>query len=136
MIKANGKVYLSWDDIEQSVDKLCKQISEQSRTITSVTGLKRGGLIPAVLISHKLNIPYVDSIHPNTLVVDDICDTGETLGFNPLEAPTAVLHYKPTAKLKPTFYAEEVGNDWIVYPWERKDSEPIQDYLSFPNIKD
>ena len=135
MIKANGKVYLSWDDIEQSVDKLCKQISDRSRTITSVTGLQRGGLIPAVLISHKLNIPYVDSIHPNTLVVDDICDTGETLSFV-LEAPTAVLHYKPTAKLKPTFYAEEVGNDWIVYPWERKDSEPIQDYLSFPNIKD
>jgi len=136
MIKANGKVYLSWDDITQSVDILCKQISESTTTITSITGLHRGGLIPAVMISHKLNIPYVQSIHPNTLVVDDICDTGETLGFNPLEAPTAVLHYKPTAKLKPTFYAEEVGDDWIVYPWERKDSQPIQDYLAFPNIKD
>ena len=136
MVKANGKVYLSWDDITQSVDKLCKQISESTTTITSVTGLQRGGLIPAVMISHKLNLPYVYSIHPTTLVVDDICDTGETLNFILGEIPTAVLHYKPTANHTPTFYAEEVGNDWIVYPWERKDSEPIQDYLSFPNIKD
>jgi hypothetical protein len=29
----------------------------------------------------------------------------------------------------PTYYAEEVDNEeWIVYPFEREDSEPIQDY--------
>jgi hypoxanthine phosphoribosyltransferase len=128
-LKADGKIYLSWDDIETLVDNLCKQITEKTRTVTSVTGLQRGGLIPAVMISHKLNIPYVYSIHPTTLVIDDICDTGETLNFILGGVPTAVLHYKPTANHKPTFYAQEVGDEWIVYPWERKDSEAIQDYL-------
>ena len=128
-LKADGKIYLSWDDIETLVDNLCKQITEKTRTVTSVTGMQRGGLIPAVMISHKLNIPYVYSIHPTTLVIDDICDTGETLNFILGGAYTAVLHYKPTAKHKPTFYAQEVGDEWIVYPWERKDSEAIQDYL-------
>jgi hypoxanthine phosphoribosyltransferase len=128
-LKADGKIYLSWDDIETLVDNLCKQISEKTRTVTSVTGLQRGGLIPAVMVSHKLNLPYVYSIHPTTLVIDDICDTGETLNFILGGVPTAVLHYKPTAKHKPTFYAQEVGDEWIVYPWERKDSEAIQDYL-------
>jgi hypothetical protein len=80
-LKADGKIYLSWDDIETLVDNLCKQITEKTRTVTSVTGLQRGGLIPAVMISHKLNLPYVHSIHPTTLVIDDICDTGETLNF-------------------------------------------------------
>ena len=135
MIKANGKVYLSWDDIEQSVNQLCEYINKSELKITAVTGVERGGLIPAVMVSHKLNLPYIYSIDTTTLVIDDICDTGETL--NMLLTPlTAALHYKPTAKHKPTFYAEEVGNEWIVYPWERKDSKPIQDYLAFPNIKD
>ena len=127
-LKADGKIYLSWDDIETLVNQLCEWIDKSELPITSVTGIERGGLIPAVMISHRLNLPYVHSIHPNTLVIDDICDTGETLNLI-LEAPTAVLHYKPTAKHKPTFYAKEVGDEWLVYPWERKDSEPIQDYL-------
>lgn len=127
-IKANGKVYLSWDDITDGVDKLCKQIENSKLEIKSVTGLKRGGLIPAVLISHKLDIPYVESININTLVVDDICDTGETL-LGIVTPFTAVLHHKPAAKFRPTFFGEEVGDEWIVYPWERKDAEAIQDYL-------
>ena len=127
-LKANGKVYLSWDDIETLTDNLCEVISLSDIRITSVTGMERGGLIPAVMISHKLNIPYVYSISRTTLVIDDICDSGETLN-NILTPLTAVLHYKPTAKHKPTFFAQEVGNEWVVYPWERKDSETIQDYL-------
>lgn len=127
-LKANGKIYISWDDIETLTDDLCKVISKSGKQILSVTGLQRGGLIPAVMISHKLNIPYVYSINSTTLVIDDICDTGETL--NNLVTPlTAVLHYKTEANHKPTFFAQEVGNEWIVYPWERKDSDAIQDYL-------
>jgi hypoxanthine phosphoribosyltransferase len=42
---------------------------------------------------------------------------------------TATLHYKPTAGFTPDFYAKEVGTEWIVYPWESKDSDAVQDYL-------
>ena len=96
--------------------------------IDSVMGLPRGGLIPAVLISHELNLPFV--LHPgkNTLEVDDINDTGHTLSKAP-GAYWAVLHNKPTSKFKDCIYAKEVGNQWIVYPWEREDSEAIPDYL-------
>lgn len=127
-LRANGKLYLSWDDITTLVDTLCEQISQSDIKIASVIGLKRGGLIPAVMISHKLNIPYVHFANSTTLVVDDICDTGETLSNLALPL-TAVLHYKPTAKHIPIFFAQEVGDEWIVYPWEREDSEAIQDYL-------
>jgi hypoxanthine phosphoribosyltransferase len=127
-IKANNKVYLSWDDINTLVEELCKVIVASGKQIKSITGVERGGLIPAVMISHKLNIPYVTRINKGTLVVDDICDTGETLK-NMVTGYTATLHYKPTAIHKPDFYSEEVGPEWIVYPWERSDSEAIQDYL-------
>ena len=121
-------MYLSWDDISVLVEDLCDTIASSGAEITSITGIKRGGLIPAVMISHKLNIPYVDRINKDTLVVDDICDTGETLKKS-IAMYTATLHYKPTAKFTPDFYAKEVGTEWIVYPWERKDSDAVQDYL-------
>ena len=121
-------MYLSWDDINVLVEDLCDTIASSGAEITSITGIKRGGLIPAVMISHKLNIPYVDRINKDTLVVDDICDTGETLKKS-IAMYTATLHYKPTATFTPDFYAKEVGTEWIVYPWERKDSDAVQDYL-------
>lgn len=127
-LKIGNKMFISWDDINILVDELCSTISKSGAEIKSITGIERGGLIPAVMISHKLNIPYVTKINKYTLVVDDICDTGETLkktvaGF------TATLHYKKTAIFTPDFYSKEVGTEWIVYPWERNDSEAVQDYL-------
>jgi hypoxanthine phosphoribosyltransferase len=127
-LKIGNKMYLSWDDISVLVEDLCDTIASSGAEITSITGIKRGGLIPAVMISHKLNIPYVDRINKDTLVVDDICDTGETLKRS-IAMYTATLHYKPTAGFTPDFYAKEVGTEWIVYPWERKDSDAVQDYL-------
>lgn len=127
-LKIGNKVYISWDDINVLVEDLCDTIASSGAQITSITGIKRGGLIPAVMISHKLNIPYVDRINKDTLVVDDICDTGETLKKS-IAMYTATLHYKPTAGFTPDFYAKEVGTEWLVYPWERKDSDAVQDYL-------
>jgi len=127
-LKIGNKVYLSWDDINILVEDLCQTIASSGAEIKSITGIQRGGLIPAVMISHKLHIPYVSRINKDTLVVDDICDTGETLK-NTIGMYTATLHYKPTAIFTPDFYSKEVGTEWIVYPWERSDSETIQDYL-------
>jgi len=127
-LKIGNKVYLSWDDINILVEDLCHTIVSSGVQIKSITGIQRGGLIPAVMISHKLHIPYVSRINKDTLVVDDICDTGETLK-NTIGMYTATLHYKPTAVFTPDFYSKEVGTEWLVYPWERNDSESIQDYL-------
>ena len=128
MADTTSKVYLEWSEIHECVNILCKQIITEYPNIDSVMGLPRGGLIPAVLISHELNLPFV--LHPgkNTLVVDDINDTGHTLSKAP-GAYWAVLHNKPTSKFKDCIYAKEVGDQWLVYPWEREDSEAIPDYL-------
>lgn len=127
-LKIGNKVFVYWDDISVLVDELCNTITSSGVQIKSITGIERGGLIPAVMISHKLNIPYVNKINKDTLVIDDICDSGETLK-NTVAGYTATLHYKKTASFTPDFYSKEVGDEWIVYPWERTDSETIQDYL-------
>ena len=128
MEDTTSKIYLDWDEIQNCVEILCTKIFMDYPNIDSVMGLPRGGLIPAVLISHQLGLPFV--LHPgkNTIVVDDINDTGHTLSKAP-GAYWAVLHNKPTSKFKDCIYAKEVGDQWIVYPWEREDSEAIPDYL-------
>jgi hypoxanthine phosphoribosyltransferase len=128
--KYNNKIYISWEDIDYLTDILCEKIITDLPNIDSVFGLTRGGLIPAVIISHKLNLPWSEVMLPNTLVIDDIADTGHTL-INIIGCYTATLHYKPhTSKFKPDIYAQLYeDNEWVIYPWEKKDSKPIADYL-------
>ena len=54
MLKVDNKIYLSWDDVQRLVDKLCEKIITELPNIDSIYGIKRGGLIPAVMVSHKL----------------------------------------------------------------------------------
>ena len=128
-LKIENKIYLSWDDVNELVDKLCEKIITELPNIDSVFGLKRGGLIPAVMVSHKLGLPWSDVMLSNTLVIDDICDTGETLK-NTVGCYTAVLHHKPhTACYTPSICAvTHDGDEWLNYPWEMNNSKAIQDY--------
>jgi len=143
------KHYLNWITIENLVNTLHRVIIESEKKFDNIYGLPRGGLIPAVMLSHKMKIPLIQQkeITSNTLIVDDICDSGETLDklikkyqtlySFPFNLKTAVLHYKPhTSIIEPTFYACKFkSDDWVVYPWENKDSKPIQDYMQDYKIK-
>jgi len=135
------KCYVSWNEIDELVNSLTQQIAQSGIQFENIFGLQRGGLIPAVMVSHKLGIPMTKgTISPNTLIIDDICDSGVTFAnfFEthqkeyafPFNLNVACLHYKPqTSVFKPTFYSSIWNsNDWIVYPWEREDSNTIQDY--------
>ena len=130
------KLYLTWDDIKTAVENLAYQIKKSNIEISKIKGLQRGGLIPAVMLSHLLDIPMTENkiVSSSVLIVDDICDTGETLRiYKQLNHPIVTIHYKQTAIVEPTFYYSLTPQDkWIVYPWEQKESETIPDYLKRP----
>ena len=138
------KLFLNWKDIDNLIEDLCQKIqsTRPPHIIESVTGLPRGGLIPAVMVSHKTGIPFieVENLDPitwwkkknySTLVIDDICDSGKTLQYYQPYYTTATLHYKPeVSSIIPDIYCESVARDtWVVYPWEREDSKMIPDYV-------
>ena len=141
IMEKNDKLYLSWIDINNLVDELCQQITSSKIEVKDIFGLQRGGLIPAVMISHRMSIPMTKgTISSTTLIIDDICDSGTTFqeyftkhqveyAF-PFNLKTACLHFKPhTSNFIPTTWAKTIESDnWIVYPWEREDSKSIQDY--------
>ena len=130
------KVYLTWDDINRGLDKIYEKAGNNFRY---VSGIPRGGTVLAILYSHRFDVQYMERISPHyddILVIDDIADSGITIKGLRKDNPNiknniATIHYKNTSVARPDFYAEEIGADfgWIVYPWEKKDSNPIQDYL-------
>jgi hypoxanthine phosphoribosyltransferase len=133
MLELNGKVFLSWDDIEEQVNKLAGQINRMEKKPFYLYGVPRGGLIPATWLSHKTGIKYqqinssqiskvADLSH--VLIVDDICDSGKTIQKLKEDFPkclTATLYYKETAIDKPDIYGEIVGEEWLVFPWENNE---------------
>ena len=130
MIAKRNKIPLDWGEIDRLVDILCEKIITELPSIDSVMGLPRGGLIPAVMVSHRLGLPLVTLPEPHTLVIDDIADSGVTLTNTP-GIYTAVLHYKPhTSVFKPDLYSVLYkGDDFLQYPWETDEAAPIADYL-------
>ena len=136
------KLYVTWEQIEQDVDKIVSDLLKHA-DIDYVVGIPRGGLIIAVMISHRLGVKHMTIDHlekleefdldidkKKILIVDDISDSGQTLKRFRKEYTTATLDVRNTTIAIPQFYANWLDNaDWIVYPWERKDSKTIQDYL-------
>ena len=143
------KKYIIWEDIDKQVSNLASQINSNTGIeVDYVVGIPRGGLILAVMLSHKLGIKHMtvdylekleeDIMMPNfdinkrkILIVDDISDSGQTLKtYKQQGHTTATLDVRNTTITKPDFYCNWLENtDWIVYPWERKDSKTVQDYL-------
>jgi xanthine phosphoribosyltransferase len=48
---------VSWDDFQSLVSKICRDISVSDWRPDYVVGITRGGLLPAVMISHYFDIP-------------------------------------------------------------------------------
>ncbi len=120
---------ISHEEFLELLDNLFLQIVRtKAGPFKGIYGVPRGGLIPAVYLSHKLNIPLVrtlDSVlsdsHGPYLIVEDVVDTGKTLHrlsrFLTEEDRVAALIVKPWAPQKPHFFACET-TDWISFPWE------------------
>ena len=136
------KFKLDWD----AFDFCIREISEryQDSGIRLIIGVSRGGLVPAVNLSHKLNIPLEcldwqtrDGSNKDinmllrlkrsyraheVLFVDDICDSGKTIEEIQSHFPSAIfttlVDNIPNKRL--VDFAPMVGDPkkWMIFPWE------------------
>ena len=135
-----NKTYITWKEYDEYIERIAKWVetNDWNLTIGAVYGLPRGGLPIAVSLSHRLGLPLLMSYDDRKvvtdkqiLIVDDIADTGHTLNLYKKEERNIIctFHHHEQSIVRPDFYCEEKGDKWIVYPWETRDSEEIQDYL-------
>jgi hypoxanthine phosphoribosyltransferase len=112
-------LFMSWEEFDIAIKLLAFKIKESGVEISDIYGIPRGGLVIAVKLSHLLNKPVITQLglRYNTLIVDDIVDTGNTMIRHSL---TASLFYNPKSIYKPKFYVYEKTDDrWIDFPWEK-----------------
>jgi len=116
-----NKLYLSWNTIDQYCNKLAIQVLKSDWRPDYIVGIGRGGLVPAVIISHILEVPMYslkvslrdgfdedcdhncwmaedalgyDKEPVNILIVDDINDSGATIAWIKKDWPISCLPTK------------------------------------------
>lgn len=127
------KEYVTWEQVEEFIDSVKKELGT---TFSGVYGLPRGGLVLAVMISHRFGIPMLMSPAPNCLIVDDICDSGESLlhyvrnssgtsdNYYTDGYEIATMYYKENAlDITPNYYKYLKEDKWIVFPWEEREAK-------------
>jgi len=113
------KKVVSWSEIERGISFLIKQIYSRSLPIRSVYGIPRGGVLLAVILSNRLGLEFVQIPRKDSLIVDDIADSGKTLSKFKNIYYLATLYYKNKSVVKPDLYYQVVNEKtWIVFPWE------------------
>ena len=109
--------YFTWSEFDKSVDHIankCKFLE-----FSGIYGVPRGGLCLAVALSHKLKINLVSEPIKNSLIVDDIYETGHTL--NTFKNIEGAMFFVLISKINPTWWNtvfKSKKNEWIVFPWE------------------
>jgi hypoxanthine phosphoribosyltransferase len=123
----------NWRQIDTFVNNIADQIKRSGNVYKVLFGIPRGGLIPATILSHILEIPIVTTFDTlwtksmkDVLVVDDIVDSGETLKEYADFYHIASIFWKKYASFMPKYYSEiAYPDEWIVFPWETKTSDKI-----------
>jgi len=142
------KIIVSYENVVSAVDHITNQIIESGNIPDVIVGLTRGGLIPAVMLSHRLKLPMktiqwstrdyplkesLDElrIYRKILIVDDICDSGVTLNgllydlnvVAPItKVETAVIALKHTQSYHPNYHWMSIYphdcDRWVEFFWE------------------
>ena len=95
----------------------CKELAKvilKNKKIKYIVGIKRGGWVPAVRLSHLTGLPVIEldeTINPEEIIIiDDIIDSGRTREKYKDYKNFFVLVDKQKEKI----------NNWVVFFWEEK----------------
>ena len=114
--------YFTWSEFDKSVEHIANEC--KFLKFSGIYGVPRGGLCLAVALSHKLKINLISEPIKNSLIVDDVYETGITL--NSFKNIEGAMFFVLFSKIKPTWWNTvkiSEKKEWIVFPWEN-----INDY--------
>ena len=133
--------------IYNCMNKLIREINLYGSKPDMIIGIQRGGLIPAVHLSHYYDVPLqtmtvsfrdqsnvvgfdvIAKVDPNikTLIIDDINDSGKTFNYikNRNKNNKNITYCSLVDNLNSDFQVNYCGleidkkeEQWVVFPWE------------------
>jgi len=141
-MKFKAKIYFEYDDILSMCQNLEHDVSKMRPDL--IVGVTRGGLLPAVHLSHALDIPMITiqwqtrddtkreineevmqalAEKKTVVFVDDINDSGKT--FKEIKKAYQGGKYVALAERHGTVFKSDARSlrlddqRWIVFPWEK-----------------
>ena len=117
--------YFTWSEFDKSVNYIAEQCKFWK--LSGIYGVPRGGLCLAVALSHKLNVQIIERPLKNSLIVDDVFETGLTLNnFKNIEGANFFVLF---SKKEPIWWNTvnlSQKQEWVVFPWENKEKAIIE----------
>lgn len=125
-------MYITWADVEEGVRHIFSNLPDLN-DFDGIAAPARGGLVPGTMLSHLTNLPLltfdpklptlpVDLYTKRYILIDEICDTGDTLielTARTRNHLTCALYKRHSSKYEPNVVWRYVEHDdWLVFPWE------------------
>ena len=114
----------SHDDIKGAVNELIRQIVRDNWRPDYVVGVTRGGLLPAVMISHYFDIP----MHTLKVCLRDNMDTEsncwmaeEAFGYVPQDERAVVKSRWDTKKRRNILIVDDINDSGATFEWIKND---------------
>ncbi len=138
---------LTWIGFYDLSKKLGDQLARKSKSYSGIFGVPKGGIPLAAFLSGRLNLPLVkeDEIDHNTLICDDIIDSGATRNRYVLNDFVALFHrnhyeldllfvgnngfthYTHDSHIMTATSAR--AKEFVVFPWEGSKQEEGEDIV-------
>ena len=127
--------YLSWNEIENTIQIVSNKISKSSKNFSTITTISRGGLIPSRLLADSLGIEKIfvdqDVVSSDSLFVDDIFDSGKTFSDVMSKATDSskltfatLFARRGVSYPEQLIYGEQTLDDsYLVFPWDKLEYE-------------
>ena len=117
----------SWKEVDAYLNGVVERVNPKD--FSGVYGIPRGGQVLAAWLSHKLYLPLLFEPKSACIIIDDICDSGETLLHHVRNSSskdgkdrnyfiTTMFYRENDLEIKPDHYWKLKGDSWIVFPWE------------------
>jgi uncharacterized protein len=173
MSDTQSEIYLSWSEYHEKIEQLAIKIYRSGWEFNQILCLARGGLRVGDIFSRIFNKPLAilsatsydqkarrsmltfsrsismttPSLGDKVLLVDDLVDSGMTLGqtivwlnehenYDVIEIKTAVIWYKAASAIAPDFFVDYLTDSpWIHQPFEKYEEMDIAKVAQNSSLK-
>jgi uncharacterized protein len=124
----------TWKQFDKDMDIAAEFLLKVKPKIKGIYGIPRGGLVVAVALSHRMNIPMFlnyNNIKNKSyiIVVDDISDTGKTFKSLPKieKHLTYAIFNREKTKFLTRFIGKMIEKEWVHFCWENRNAKQKRD---------